>query len=112
MSGLPTCPLAYWSSVGRKAAVTTPRTGQDDDADNHRGDVACSLGQPRSHQRSTFRIVSDIVGEGGLQSRTMTASGAADSTATSVHAANDVVPDTYATRPTARTHPAINAAFT
>jgi hypothetical protein len=47
----------------------------------------------RSHQRSAFRIVSDMVGDGALQKRTMSAGGSADSTATSVHPANDLVPD-------------------
>jgi hypothetical protein len=88
--------------------IVLPRHGECCDADK-RG-VAGSLDRRRngSHRRSNSRIVSDMVREGGFQSRTMTTS---DSTAT-IHPATDVVPDTYPTAPTARTQAAINAGFT
>jgi len=38
-------------------------------------------------------MVSDIDGEGTLQSRTMTAGGTSDSAATAVHTGKDVLPD-------------------
>lgn len=43
--------------------------------------------------RSVSRMVSDMDGEGALQSRTMTVGGTNDSTATTVHPGKDVVPD-------------------
>jgi hypothetical protein len=38
-------------------------------------------------------MLSDMDGEGALQSRTMTAGGTSESTATTVHPGNDAVPD-------------------
>lgn len=55
--------------------------------------VASSLRPRRSHQRSTFRIVSDMVGGGALQSRTMSRGGASETTARRVHPAKERVPD-------------------
>src|SRR5689334_1468130 len=49
--------------------------------------------QRRSHQRSTFRIVSDMVGAGAPQSRTMKTTGTNETTAKRVHTATDAAPD-------------------
>ncbi len=58
-----------------------------------RGDIVRATDW-RSRQRSTSRIVSDMVGGGTLQRRTINAGGTTSSTATRVHPAKDVVPDT------------------
>ena len=47
-----------------------------------------------SDYRSTSRMLSDMLGEGTLQSRIITAGGASDRTTSAVHAANDVAPET------------------
>ncbi|MBI2187294.1 MAG: hypothetical protein HYU37_09290 [Acidobacteria bacterium] len=50
---------------------------------------------PKLHDHlSTSRMVSDMLGVGALQSRTMTAGGTSDTIATTVHPAKDVVPET------------------
>jgi hypothetical protein len=58
-----------------------------------RGEVVSRLPQRQSHQRSTFRIVSDMVGAGALQSRAMSITGATETTATRIHPAKDAAPD-------------------
>jgi hypothetical protein len=47
----------------------------------------------RSHQRSTFRIVSDMVGAGALQSRAMSSTGATETIAKRAHHPRDAAPD-------------------
>lgn len=47
----------------------------------------------QSDQRSASRMLSDMLGDGALQSRAATAGGTSDSTATTVHPVKDVVPD-------------------
>jgi DNA-binding NarL/FixJ family response regulator len=56
--------------------------------------VDVSMPGDRSNHRSTSRMLSDMLGEGGLQSRIITAGGTSDMAATNAHAANDVVPET------------------
>jgi hypothetical protein len=53
-----------------------------------------------------------MLGQGALQSRTISAGGTRETTARTVHAAKDVVPDMYPRAPTATTQAAINGAFT
>jgi hypothetical protein len=57
-------------------------------------------------------MVSDMLGAGTLQSRTISAGGTSETTATSVHPGKDVVPDMYPRAATPTTQAAINAAFT
>jgi hypothetical protein len=57
-------------------------------------------------------MVSDMLGEGAFQSRSMTAGGISDNTAKTVHPANDVTPNPKPTVATARTQAAITAALT
>jgi hypothetical protein len=55
---------------------------------------------------------SDIVGDGVLQSRTISTGGTSETIARRVHPAKELVPDMYPKARTARTQDPVNAAFT
>jgi len=61
--------------------------------DGNRRPVTRVLPEERSRQRITSRIASEIVGAGGLQSRTISAGGVSETTARRAHPAKDVMPD-------------------
>src|SRR5690349_17664343 len=69
-------------------------------------------GSPRQDQRRAFRMVSDMVGDGVLQNRTINTGGASEAMARRVHPATELVPAKYPILPAAAIQLPANAAFT